>query len=216
MVEWLKSDELVDYNFAESFMESRASEIAADKNKELVWLVEHPPLYTGGASAKEKDLLDKDSFPIYRTRRGGKFTYHGPGQRVAYVMLDLNKRERDVRGFVMFLEKWIIATLQEFNIEGEIRPDRVGVWIRRKDKKRGADGFFLEEKIAAIGLKLRKWVSFHGISININPNLDHFSGIIPCGAENFGVTSLKDLGVSVTMDEFDLALKNNFFKLYKY
>jgi lipoyl(octanoyl) transferase len=177
--------------------------------------VEHPPLYTGGASAKEKDLLDKNSFPVYRTRRGGKFTYHGPGQRVAYVMLDLNKRERDVRSFVEFLERWIIATLQEFNIEGEIRPDRVGVWIRRKDKEKGADGNFLEEKIAAIGLKLRKWVSFHGISININPNLDHFSGIIPCGAENFGVTSFKDLGISVTMDEFDLALKSNFLKLYK-
>ncbi len=174
-----------------------------------------PPLYTGGASAKEKDLLDKDSFPVYRTRRGGKFTYHGPGQRVAYVMLDLNKRERNVRSFVEFLEKWIIATLQEFNIEGEIRPDRVGVWISRKDKAMGADGVFVEEKIAAIGLKLRKWVSFHGISININPNLNHFSGIIPCGAENFGVTSLKDLGVSVTMDDFDLALKSNFLKLYK-
>jgi len=133
---------------------------------------------------------------------------------VVYVMLDLDKRGRDVRSFVEFLERWIIATLQEFNIEGEIRPDRVGVWIRRKDKEKGADGNVLEEKIAAIGLKLRKWVSFHGISINIDPNLDHFSGIIPCGAENFGVTSLKDLGVSVTMRDFDLALKDNFFKLY--
>jgi lipoyl(octanoyl) transferase len=215
MVKWLKSNELVDYDYAVKFMESRASDIASNKKKELIWLVEHPPLYTAGASAKEKDLLDKNSFPVYRTRRGGKFTYHGPGQRVAYVMLDLNKRERDVRSFVEFLERWIIATLQEFNIEGEIRPDRVGVWIRRKDKEKGADGNFLEEKIAAIGLKLRKWVSFHGISININPNLDHFSGIIPCGAENFGVTSFKDLGISVTMDEFDLALKSNFLKLYK-
>ena len=215
MVKWLKSNELVDYDYAVKFMESCASDIASNKKKELIWLVEHPPLYTAGASAKEKDLLDKNSFPVYRTRRGGKFTYHGPGQRVAYVMLDLNKRERDVRSFVEFLERWIIATLQEFNIEGEIRPDRVGVWIRRKDKEKGADGNFLEEKIAAIGLKLRKWVSFHGISININPNLDHFSGIIPCGAENFGVTSFKDLGISVTMDEFDLALKSNFLKLYK-
>ena len=215
MVKWLKSNELVDYDYAVKFMESRASDIASNKKKELIWLVEHPPLYTAGASAKEKDLLDKNSFPVYRTRRGGKFTYHGPGQRVAYVMLDLNKRERDVRSFVEFLERWIIATLQEFNIEGEIRPDRVGVWIRRKDKEKGADGNFLEEKIAAIGLKLRKWVSFHGISININPSLDHFSGIIPCGAENFGVTSFKDLGISVTMDEFDLALKSNFLKLYK-
>lgn len=215
MVEWLKNDELVDYDFASNFMETRVSEIAANKKKELIWLVEHPPLYTGGASASEKDLLDKESFPVYRTRRGGKFTYHGPGQRVAYVMLDLNKRGRDVRSFVEFLERWIINTLQEFNIEGEIRPDRVGVWIRRKDKKKSADGLFLEEKIAAIGLKLRKWVSFHGIAININPNLDHFSGIIPCGAENFGVTSLKDLGVSITMDDFDLALKSNFSKLCK-
>ena len=215
MVEWFKSNELVDYNFAVDFMESRASDIAADKKKELIWLVEHPPLYTGGASSKEKDLLDKDSFPVYRTRRGGKFTYHGPGQRVAYVMLNLNKRERDVRSFVEFLEKWIIATLQEFNIKGEIRPDRVGVWICRKDKAMGPNGVFVEEKIAAIGIKLRKWVSFHGISININPNLDHFSGIIPCGVENFGVTSLKDLGVFVTMDDFDIALKSNFFKLYK-
>ena len=214
MVEWLKNNELVDYNFAVNFMESRAADIAYNKKKELIWLVEHPPLYTGGASAKDEDLLDKDSFPVYRTRRGGKFTYHGPGQRVVYVMLDLDKRGRDVRSFVEFLERWIIATLQEFNIEGEIRPDRVGVWIRRKDKEKGADGNVLEEKIAAIGLKLRKWVSFHGISINIDPNLDHFSGIIPCGAENFGVTSLKDLGVSVTMRDFDLALKNNFFKLY--
>ena len=215
MVEWFKSNELVDYNFAVDFMESRASDIAADKKKELIWLVEHPPLYTGGASSKEKDLLDKDSFPVYRTRRGGKFTYHGPGQRVAYVMLNLNKRERDVRSFVEFLEKWIIATLQEFNIKGEIRPDRVGVWICRKDKAMGPNGVFVEEKIAAIGIKLRKWVSFHGISININPNLDHYSGIIPCGVENFGVTSLKDLGVFVTMDDFDIALKSNFFKLYK-
>jgi len=215
MVEWLKSNELVDYNFAVNFMESRASDIASDKKKELIWLVEHPPLYTGGASAKDKDLLDKYSFPVYRTRRGGKFTYHGPGQRVVYVMLDLDRRGRDVRSFVEFLERWIIATLQEFNIEGEIRPDRVGVWIRRKDKEKDADGNVLEEKIAAIGLKLRKWVSFHGISVNVDPNLDHFSGIIPCGAKNFGVTSLKDLGVSVTMSDFDLALKNNFFKLYK-
>jgi lipoyl(octanoyl) transferase len=215
MVKWLKSNELVDYDYAVKFMESRASDIASNKKKELIWLVEHPPLYTAGASAKEKDLLDKNSFPVYRTRRGGKFTYHGPGQRVAYVMLDLNKRERDVRSFVEFLERWIIATLQEFNIEGEIRPDRVGVWIRRKDKEKGADGNFLEEKIAAIGLKLRKWVSFHGISININPNLDHFSGIVPCGAENFGVTSFKDLGISVKMEDFDAALKSNFLKLYK-
>lgn len=215
MVKWLKSNELVDYDYAVNFMESRASDIASNKEKELIWLVEHPPLYTGGASAKEKDLLDKNSFPVYRTRRGGKFTYHGPGQRVAYVMLDLNKRERDVRSFVEFLERWIIETLREFNIEGEIRPDRVGVWIRRKDKEKGPDGNFLEEKIAAIGLKLRKWVSFHGISININPNLDHFSGIIPCGAENFGVTSFEDLGVSVTMDDFDMALKSNFLKLCK-
>jgi lipoyl(octanoyl) transferase len=215
MVKWLKSNELVDYDYAVKFMESRASDIASNKKKELIWLVEHPPLYTAGASAKEKDLLDKNSFPVYRTRRGGKFTYHGPGQRVAYVMLDLNKRERDVRSFVEFLERWIIATLQEFNIEGEIRPDRVGVWIRRKDKEKGADGNFLEEKIAAIGLKLRKWVSFHGISININPNLDHFSGIVPCGAENFGVTSFKDLGISVNMEDFDAALKSNFLKLYK-
>ncbi len=174
MVEWLKTEGLVDYNIAVSFMETRASEIAANKNKELVWLLEHPPLYTAGASANENDLLDKDSFPVYRTRRGGQFTYHGPGQRVAYIMLDLNKRGRDVRAFVEFLEKWIIATLKEF--------DRV---------------------------------SFHGISININPNLEHFSGIIPCGEADFGVTSINELGVSVTMDDFDRALKNNFFRLCK-
>ena len=215
MVEWLKTEELVDYNIAVTFMESRASEIAANKNKELVWLLEHPPLYTAGASANENDLLDKDSFPIYRTRRGGQFTYHGPGQRVVYIMLDLNKRGRDVRAFVEFLEKWIIATLKEFDIEGEVRSDRVGVWVLRKDKKKRKDGAFLEDKIAAIGLKLRKWVSFHGISININPNLEHFSGIIPCGEADFGVTSINDLGVSVSMDDFDRALKSNFYRLCK-
>ena len=215
MVEWLKTEGFVDYNDAVNFMESRASEIAAKKNKELIWLLEHPPLYTAGASANETDLLDKDSFPVYHTRRGGQFTYPGPGQRVAYIMLDLNKRGRDVRAFVEFLEKWIIATLKEFDIDGEIRSDRVGVWVLRKDKEKGKDGAFLEDKIAAIGLKLRKWVSFHGISINVDPNLQHFSGINPCGEANFGVTSINELGVSVTMDDFDRSLKNNFFKLCK-
>tara|TARA_B100001059_G_C17789943_1_gene559524 strand:+ start:74 stop:721 length:648 start_codon:yes stop_codon:yes gene_type:complete len=213
MVEWLKSKELVDYNYALNFMESRASDIACNKKQELIWLLEHPPIYTGGASANEEDLLDKYSLPVYRTRRGGKFTYHGPGQRVVYLMLDLNKRGRDVRGFVEFLENWIISTLQEFDIQGEVRPDRVGVWVQRKNKKKGLDGNFPEDKIAAVGLKLRKWISFHGISINIAPKLEHFTGIIPCGAADFGVTSFNDLGVLVTMDEFDLALKSNFFKL---
>ena len=191
-------------------MEARALAIAEGTAREWVWLVEHPPLYTGGVSAKESDLLDPDRFPVVQTNRGGQFTYHGPGQRVAYVMLDLSARQRDVRAFVAALESWIIATLAIFNIEGQIRSGRVGVWVER----RAPDRPMREEKIAAIGVKLRKWVSFHGISLNVEPDLEHFSGIVPCGQTEHGVTSLVDLGHLVTMDEVDEALRQAFVEVF--
>ncbi|MGH6999553.1 MAG: lipoyl(octanoyl) transferase LipB, partial [Phenylobacterium sp.] len=173
---------------------------------ELVWLLEHPPLYTAGVSAKNDDLLDPNRFPVFASGRGGQFTYHGPGQRVAYVMLDLTKRRRDVRAFVASLEAWVIGALARFNVEGEIRDGRVGVWVERKAS--GAPP--REDKIAAIGVKLRRWVSFHGISLNVEPDLGHFSGIVPCGQTEHGVTSLVDLGLPVTMDEADEALRASF------
>lgn len=186
-------------------MESRATAIAEGAAGELVWLLEHPPLYTAGVSAKAADLIEADRFPVFETRRGGQFTYHGPGQRVAYVMLDLNKRGKDVRAFVAALEAWVIGALTRFNVEGQVRPGRVGVWVERK-----GPGFAREDKIAAIGVKLRRWVSFHGISLNVEPDLEHFSGIVPCGVTEHGVTSLVDLGLPVTMDEADAALKSAF------
>ncbi|MGN7099840.1 lipoyl(octanoyl) transferase LipB [Brevundimonas diminuta] len=208
-VEWALSSGYVDYAAAEAAMEARVAAIAAGEAEELVWLLEHPPLYTAGVSAKDDDLLAPDRFPVHRTGRGGQFTYHGPGQRVAYVMLDLNKRGKDVRGFVHGLEDWIIGALDRFGVEAGMREGRVGVWVERK----GA-GWSREDKIAAIGVKVRKWVSFHGISLNVEPNLDHFGGIVPCGITEHGVTSLVDLGVLATMDEADDALKSSFQQVF--
>ncbi len=210
MVEWIVSDGLTDYNDAVAVMEARAAAIAAGTADEAVWLVEHPPLYTAGTSARPADLTDPDRFPVYTSRRGGQYTYHGPGQRVAYVMLDLNRRGRDIRAFVQQLEAWVIATLGEFNLRGEVREGRVGVWIARDDKPLTATGAKPEDKIAAIGIRLRKWVSFHGISINVEPDLEHFSGIVPCGISEHGVTSLVDLGLPVSMDDLDVALRHTF------
>lgn len=191
-------------------MEARVAAIAAGTAPEAVWLLEHPPLYTAGTSAKPADLVQPDRFAVFYAGRGGQYTYHGPGQRVAYVMLDLNKRGKDVRCFVHALEDWVIRTLGEFNVVGERRAGRVGVWVVRRDKAPQADGTPREDKIAAIGVKLRRWVSFHGLSINVEPDLSHFSGIVPCGIAEHGVTSLVDLGLPVTMADLDAALIRTF------
>lgn len=208
-VQWAVSTGYVDYEPAVAAMEARVAAIAAGEAGEVVWLLEHPPLYTAGVSAKDDDLLSPDRFPVHRTGRGGQFTYHGPGQRVAYVMLDLNRRGKDVRAFVHGLEDWIIGALDQFGVEAGMREGRVGVWVERK----GA-GWSREDKIAAIGVKVRKWVSFHGISLNVEPDLDHFGGIVPCGISEHGVTSLVDLGVLATMDEADGALKASFQRVF--
>jgi lipoyl(octanoyl) transferase len=209
-VEWLIAEGLTPYEEAVAFMEARAEAIAEGKASELVWLVEHPPLYTAGTSAQDGDLRDA-RFPVHQTGRGGQFTYHGPGQRVAYVMLDLKRRTPDVRAFVAALEDWITATLGAYNIRGERREDRVGVWVKRPDK-----GHDCEDKIAAIGIRLRRWVTFHGMSLNVEPDLSHFSGIVPCGisAQKYGVTSLVDLGLPVTMPEADMALRAAFEEIF--
>jgi lipoyl(octanoyl) transferase len=205
-VEWRISATPVPYPEAVAEMESRAADIAEQRAAELVWLLEHPPLYTSGTSGKEGDLLDP-RFPLFTSGRGGQVTYHGPGQRVAYVMLDLKRRRPDVRAYVAGLEEWIIRTLDAFNVRGERREDRVGVWVRRPDKGGG-----YEDKIAAIGVRLRRWVSFHGIAINVEPDLTHFSAIVPCGVVDprYGVTSLVDLGLPVTMEDVDVALRRAF------
>ena len=210
MVEWKISKGLVDYSEAVACMETRVAQIADGTADELIWLLEHPPLYTAGTSAKLSDLTDPDRFPVHTSKRGGQYTYHGPSQRVIYVMLDVGKRGRDVRAFVQNLEAWVIATLADFNVVGEMRCGRVGVWVQRPEKPLQANGELAEDKIAAIGIRLRKWVSFHGISINVEPDLDHFSGIVPCGITEHGVTSLVDLGLPVTMDDLDVALRRNF------
>jgi lipoyl(octanoyl) transferase len=191
-------------------MEGRVEAIRAGAAPELVWLLEHPPLYTAGTSAKPEDLIEP-RFPVHQTGRGGQFTYHGPGQRVAYVMLDLSRRKPDVRAFVVALEEWIIRTLATFGVEGERRDDRIGVWVRRPDK---GDGF--EDKIAAIGIRVRKWVTLHGIAINVHPELSHFSGIVPCGVSErrYGVTSLADLGLTASLAELDRALRHEFEGLF--
>ncbi len=208
-VEWAVSPSFVAYPAAVAAMEARAAAIAAGEAGELVWLLEHPPLYTAGVSSKDGDLLDAARFPVHRTGRGGQFTYHGPGQRVAYVMLDLNARGKDVRNFVRGLEQWLIGALGEFGVPADVREGRVGVWVERK-----GPGWSREDKIAAIGVKVRKWVSFHGISLNVEPDLDHFAGIVPCGISGYGVTSLTDLGVLATMDEADAALKFSFGRVF--
>jgi lipoyl(octanoyl) transferase len=209
-VEWRISPAPVPYPDAVADMESRAAAIAEGKAAERVWLLEHPPLYTSGTSGKQGDLLDP-RFPLFTTGRGGQVTYHGPGQRVAYVMLDLKRRRPDVRAYVAGLEEWIIRTLDTFNVRGERREDRVGVWVRRPDKGAG-----YEDKIAAIGVRLRRWVSFHGIAINVEPELSHFSAIVPCGVVDprYGVTSLVDLGLPVTMEDVDVALRRAFEEVF--
>jgi lipoyl(octanoyl) transferase len=209
-VDWRISDSPVDYLEAVAAMEARATAIASGEASELVWLLEHPPLYTSGTSGKAGDLLDP-RFPLFATGRGGQVTYHGPGQRVAYVMLDLKRRRPDVRVYVAALEEWIIRTLAAFNVRGERREDRVGVWVKRPDKGAG-----FEDKIAAIGVRLRRWVSFHGIAINVEPDLTHFSAIVPCGVADprYGVTSLVDLGHPVSLLDVDIALKRAFGEVF--
>lgn len=209
-VRWRVADGLVSYDEAVATMESEVAAIAEGRSDELVWLVEHPPLYTAGTSADAADLIEPDRFPVFATGRGGEYTYHGPGQRVAYVMLDLKRRRQDVRAFVAALEEVIIKTLDSMNVRGERREDRVGVWVRRPEKPLLPDGTMAEDKVAALGIRLRKWVTFHGLSLNVEPNLDHFSGIVPCGISGYGVTSLVELGLPVTMDDVDLYLRSAF------
>ncbi|WP_417517964.1 lipoyl(octanoyl) transferase LipB [Minwuia sp.] len=205
-VEWRHSPEPVGYPDAVGWMEDRVAAIRQDRASECVWLLEHPPLYSAGTSADAADLLTPDRFPVYETGRGGEYTYHGPGQRVGYVMLDLKAREPDVRRFVRDLEAWIIHTLKAFDVTGERRDGRVGVWVVMPDGS--------EKKIAALGIRLRRWVSFHGISINLNPDLTHFDGIVPCGIQEHGVTSLADLGVDAGMDDLDRVLRREFDRIF--
>lgn len=210
MVDWIRMDELAPYPETVAQMEAHVSAMIAGVESEHIWLLEHPPLYTAGTSSDAKDLMDPKQFPVFETKRGGQYTYHGPGQRVAYTMLDLNTRGRDVRKFVWTLEEWIIQTLAEFNVKGERRGGRVGVWVVRDDKPLSALGTPVEDKIAAIGVRLRRWHSFHGICINVDPDLTHYAGIVPCGIAEHGVTSLVDLGLPVTMGDLDLALRKTF------
>jgi lipoyl(octanoyl) transferase len=203
-VEWQVASGLTPYPDAVAFMEERAAAIAARKKPEMVWLVEHPSVYTAGTSAKDSDLLDA-RFPVFRTGRGGQFTYHGPGQRVGYVMLDLKRRGADVRIFVHNLEEWLIRTLAAFNVRGERRTGRVGIWVARGAR---------EDKIAAIGVRVRRWVTFHGVSLNVDPDLSHFSGIVPCGVSEHGITSLHDLGLLVSIADVDVAMRNAFAEVF--
>ena len=210
-VEWRVAAGLVPYEEAVAFMEMRAGDIAAGRAPELVWLVEHPPLYTAGTGAGAEDVAGTDRFPTFRSGRGGKLTYHGPGQRVGYVMLDLKRRGADVRRFVLALEEWLIRTLARFGVVGERRPDRIGVWVRRPDK-----GIGREDKIAALGIRVKKWVTLHGLSLNVAPDLSHYGGILPCGIaeQNFRVTSLADLGINASMADVDKALAASFAELF--
>ncbi|MBE2275465.1 MAG: lipoyl(octanoyl) transferase LipB [Rhodobacteraceae bacterium] len=210
MVEWTHLPGLAPYAETLAAMEARAEAIARGEAEEAIWLLEHPPLYTAGTSARAEDLVEPDRFPVFPVGRGGQYTYHGPGQRVIYCMLDVKARGGDVRCFVRALERWVIESLAEFNVTGEIRPGRVGVWVVRHDRPVAADGTPAEDKIAAIGIKIRRWVSFHGIAINVEPDLSHFAGIVPCGIRDHGVTSLVDLGLPVTMADLDTALMRCF------
>jgi lipoyl(octanoyl) transferase len=205
-VEWRTEDGAVSYGAAVETMERRVAEIRAGNAAELIWLVQHPPLYTAGASAKPEDLIDPDRFPVHRTGRGGEYTYHGPGQRIAYVMLDLDRRGRDVRLFVRRLEDWLIATLARFDVRGERRQGRVGIWVEREAGR--------EDKIAAIGVRVRRWVTYHGVALNVCPDLTHFDGIVPCGIREYGVTSLKDLGIDASLADVDAALKAAFAPVF--
>ncbi len=202
--EWQTRPGLLPYPEAVDFMEQRVAAIAEGRARELVWLVEHPPIYTAGTSAKDSDLLDA-RFPVFKTGRGGQFTYHGPGQRVGYVMLDLRQRGGDVRKFVHDLEEWLIRTLAHFNVKGERREGRVGIWVVRGNR---------EDKIAALGVRVRRWVTFHGVALNVEPDLSHFTGIVPCGIKAHGVTSLADLGITATMADVDVALRSSFAEVF--
>jgi lipoyl(octanoyl) transferase len=204
--DWRVSDRLVPYETALSEMERRVDAIRADGAPELVWLLEHPPLYTAGTSARAEDLLDAGGLPVYATGRGGQYTYHGPGQRIGYVMLDLKARGGDVRKFVSDLEAWLIATLARFNIRGERREGRIGIWVTERDGT--------EAKIAALGIRVRRWVTFHGVALNVDPDLARFGGIVPCGIRQHGVTSLADQGILVSMPEVDAALKAGFEEVF--
>ncbi|MGC1261397.1 MAG: lipoyl(octanoyl) transferase LipB [Jannaschia helgolandensis] len=212
--DWITSDAPVPYPDALTAMQDRVASIRNGTANEAIWLLEHPALYTAGTSARPADLTDPARFPVYEARRGGQYTYHGPGQRVVYTMLDVGARGRDVRAFVQTLETWVIAALAEFGLTGHIREGRVGVWIERPDKPPLPDGTPREDKIAAIGIRLSKWISFHGLSINVEPNLSHFDGIVPCGITGHGITSLVDLGLPVTMDDLDAALKRTFGRAF--
>ncbi|MDA9229785.1 lipoyl(octanoyl) transferase LipB [Amylibacter sp.] len=215
MLKWMKTEKFINYPDALEQMEQIVSGLISGNDLEHVWLLEHPELYTAGTSANLSDLIDPDLFPVYSSQRGGQYTYHGPGQRIAYTMLDLNKRGKDVRKYVHSLEEWIIQTLAEFDIKGERRKDRVGVWVVRDDKPASSSGQFMEDKIAAVGVRLRKWISFHGIAINVNPNLNHYKGIVPCGIQQHGVTSLADLGLKVTIEDLDKALIKSFDNVFE-
>ena len=204
-IEWKISDTPIPYETSINVMEQRIKGIREGNERELIWLIEHPPLYTAGTSADASDLISPDRFPVYDAGRGGQYTYHGPGQRIAYVMLDLKKRNSDVRAFVQDMEDWIVDVLAQYQIKGEKREGRVGVWVDRGHR---------EDKIAAIGVRVRRWVSFHGISVNVDPDLSHYSGIVPCGISEHGVTSLVDLGIPVSMPEFDIELRSSFEKIF--
>jgi lipoyl(octanoyl) transferase len=206
---WKTARDPVSYQDGLHWMEGRVAEIGAGTAPETVWLLEHPPVYTAGTSARPEDLLTPDRFPVFKTGRGGQYTYHGPGQRVAYVMLDLGVRGRDLRKFVNSLEKWLIRTLGDFGVEGETRPGRVGVWVRHR-----RDGGIAESKIAALGIRIRRWVSYHGISLNVSPDLGHFAGIVPCGVREHGVTSLADLGIAASMPDVDRSLRHHFQDIF--
>ena len=214
MVEWKKSEGLVEFDQSLNWMEKRASQIYTGEKPECVWLLEHPEIYTAGTSAKDSDLKDPNRFPVKKTNRGGQYTYHGPGQRIAYVLLNLNVRGKDVKKYVHNLELWAIKTLSKYDILGETRNGRVGIWVQRPEKPFLTNGAAPEDKIAAIGVRLRKWVTFHGLSINFNPELSHFDGIVPCGISEHGITSLTDLGVKTTIDELDKNLKESFEEIF--
>jgi len=213
-VRWRISEQPVGYDDAVAEMEREVARIADGKADELVWLVEHPPLYTAGTSADPKDLLAPQKFPVHQTGRGGEYTYHGPGQRVVYVLLDLKRRRQDVRAFVSALEAVVIGTLADMNVKGERREDRVGVWVQRPERAPLPGDAMAEDKIAAIGIRLRRWVSFHGFSLNVDPELEHFSGIVPCGISGYGVTSLVDLGLLVMMSDVDMLIRRNFERVF--
>ena len=214
MVQWEITEDKVDYETALAKMDNHVEKMIQGQAGEKIWLLEHPPLYTAGTSADRQDLVEPNRFPVFETKRGGQYTYHGPGQRVVYVMLDLNKRGKDVKKFVKNLESWITLTLSEFNVTGQSRDGRVGIWVERPDKPLKNNGSIEEDKIAAIGVRLRKWITLHGLSINLDPDLSHFQGIVPCGIREHGVTSLVDLGLPVSMHDLDNALKKSFSEVF--